>query len=211
MEHGARDLDAAIGRFTAALGAGRIASAVDALGVERGDDGIALADAFDDLETVHRAVTGDAPPSGLLRDFATAWSESAHGRFLARGALDHRSGLATTDFLATRLRDLARTGEHRHRRLVLITPAPPAASRLRGMLRDARLARALLDSFPLGETPVGLASGRIVLVAPPDDAFEANLVRARIAIRALDGEAATVESEDLPATTDAVPGLLRRL
>jgi len=211
MEHGPRSLEAAIGRFAEALEAGRVAPAVEAFGARRGDDGIALADALDDLDAVHRAVAGVEPPGSLLRGFAVAWSESAHGRFLARGALDHRTGLATTDFLATRLRDLARTGEHRRRRLVVAAPAPATASQLRGTLRGARIARILLDSFPLGETPAGLPSGRIALIAPLDDAFEADLVRARIAIRAIDGEDAAVEHLGLPATAAAIPELLATL
>ncbi len=199
MEYGSRSLDAAIGLFSEALEGGDMAPAVDAFGTRRGVDGVALAASLDDLSTVHRIVAGEEPSGLSLRRFAIAWSEAAHGTFIARGALDHTTGLATTDYLATRLRDLARSSECAGRRLVVAEGPDPSTPRFPTMLRSARVARELADSFPQSETPIGLSLGRVAVIAPEDEAFEANLVRARIAIRAIDGGRRTaVEPIGLP-------------
>jgi len=204
MEFGSRSLDSAIGLFTAALDAGDIAPAVEALGARRGEDGVGLAGSLDDLAAVHRIVVGDDPPAAVLRRFALSWSEAAHGAFVARGALDHRTGLATTDYLATRLRDLARSGECAGRRLVIAAGLDEAASRFGAMLRSARVARELAESFPHGETPIGLPRGRVAVIAPEDEAFAANLARARVAIRSLDAAETAVELLELPGIEDTV-------
>ncbi len=207
MEYGSRSLDTAIGLFSEALEAGDVAPAVDALGARRGEDGVALADSLEDLSTVHRIVAGDEPSGLVLRRFAVAWSEAAHGTFIARGALDHLTGLATADYLATRLRDLARTGECAGRRLVIADGPDRSTPRFRAMLRSARVARELAESFPQGETPIGLSLGRVAVIAPEDEAFLPNLIRARVALRAIDAAPAaetTVESFELPDVEDTV-------
>ncbi len=212
MEQRSRSLDAAIGRFTEAFEADDVTPAIDALAAQRGGDGVALGDALDDFATVHRIVTGEEPTRLGIRRFAIGWSEAAHGAFLARGALDHSTGLATTDYLATRLRDLARTGRSGSRRLVVAPAAPEGASHFTAMLRGARVARTLIESFPDAETPVGLPLGRVGALVPHEHGLRANAIRAAIAVGAVDGtERAEITTIELPDVEDTVPAFVDEL
>jgi hypothetical protein len=188
MQNLGRDLDRAVARFAAAVDEGDPDVAALAIGRMRGEYGVGISPSLDDLEAVHRIVLGTDPSFSLIRDYADAWAEGALGALLARGALDQRSGLATTDYLATRLRDLARTGGDAERVLVLSDPPVPPVPRLAAFLRSAKVARELSASFPEAETPVGIGDGaRIVAIVPRDDGFEAHLSRARIAVGVVDG------------------------
>jgi len=187
MENADRSLDLAVARLAAATESGDTAAAATALGRERGEHGIALGQALDDLEVVHRIVTSSDPTAAIVRVFADAWAEAAVTVLLGRGAIDHRTGLATIEFLATRLRDLARTGEHAGRRLVLVRCVDRATARFSALLRSTRIASELARSFPGAETPVGLGDWRIAAIVPVADAHDANLAYTRRAIDRIEG------------------------
>jgi len=213
MEYIGRDLDRAVAQFTAAAESGDTLTAAIAIGRVRGEHGVAIGPSLDDLEAVHRIVLGTDPSSSLVRAFADAWAEGAFGAVLSRGALDHRTGLATVDFLLTRLRDLARTGAAAERVLVRIEPPVPPVPRLAAFLRSAKVARELSTSFPEAETPVGLRDGAtIVVIVPRSEALAANTVRAAIAIGVIDGPSrADVQHVDLPTDEAEVSAFVARL
>ncbi|MBO9578702.1 MAG: hypothetical protein J7480_08060 [Microbacteriaceae bacterium] len=205
MEHLGRDLDQAVARFAAAVESGDPSTAAVALGRLRGGDGIAIGPSIDDLETVHRIVTGTDPSTAILRAFADAWAESSLGVLLTRGALDHRTGLATTEYLLTRLRDLARSGGAAARMLVVADGPDGPLPRFALMLRMARVGKELQTSFPGAETPVDLDGQRVAVVVPVGDSFDADLVRARLAVGRIDEvDRGRVVAEDLPAKPSAV-------
>ncbi|OJX62905.1 MAG: hypothetical protein BGO95_02155 [Micrococcales bacterium 73-13] len=213
MQNLGRDLDHAVAHFTAAAESDDLPLAAVVLGRTRGEHGVGIGPSLDDLEAVHRIVFGTDPAATLVRAFADAWAEGAIGALLARGALDHRTGLATVDYLATRLRDLARTGEAASRVLVLSAPPVPPVPRIAALIRSARVAQELAVSFPEAETPVGLDDRtRIAAIVPHDDALAANLARARIAIGTVDGvDRAELSALDLPVAESAVPPFLLAL
>lgn len=207
-----RSLDLAAARLSAATEAGDPASAAIALGRERGSDGVGLGQALDDLEVVHRVVTSADPSAAIVRTFADAWAEAAVTVLLGRGAIDHRTGLATIEFLATRLRDLARTREHGERRLILVHCTEQPRGRLGALLRSTRIASELARAFPGAETPVGLTHWRIVAIVPTIEVLDANLVHARRAIgRIPDVELNGVEVLELPSGENAVRDFVRQL
>lgn len=212
MEHGDRGLDLAVARLSAASRAGDPAAAATALGRERGSDGVGLGQALDDLEVVHRVVTSADPSAAIVRAFTDAWAEAAITVLLGRGAIDHRTGLATIDFLATRLRDLARTGEHVERRIILVRCAEQLRGRLGALLRSTRIASELARSFPAAETPVGLTHWRSATIVPAGDAIDANLIYARRAIgRITDVELSGIVVVELPSEENAVWEFVRSL
>jgi len=212
MENPDRSLDLAVAHFAAAAEAGDPSTAVTALGRERGSHGVGLGQSLDDLEVVHRIVTSTDPSAAIVRVFAHAWAEAAVTVLLGRGALDERTGLATLEYLATRLRDLARTGEHGGRRLVLVRCIEQTGGRLGALLRSTRIASELARSFPGAETPVGLADWRIAAIVPTADAIEANLAYARLAIsRIAEVTLDRIEVLELPVREDAVREFVREL
>lgn len=212
MEFGDRNLELAVTRYAAAAEHGDPAGAAVALGSERGAAGVGIGPSLDDLETVHRIVLQEHPGPPIVRAFADAWAEAALGALLSRGALDHRTGLATTDYLATRLRDLARSGGSRRCRLVVVDCRLPAAPRFAALLTSARVARELLASFPGAETPVGLDPARIAAVVPAGERLDADIARARLAIGRVEGvERAVVRIVAPPADADDVAAFLRGL
>lgn len=212
MDDADRSLDLAVAHLAAATASGDPAPAVAALAHQRGSHGIGLGQALDDLEVVHRIVTSSDPSAAIVRVFAHAWAEAAVTVLLGRGALDERTGLATIEFLATRLRDLARTGESPERRLVLVRCAEQARSRLGALLSSTRVASELARSFPGAETPVGLADWRIAAIVPAADVIDANLAHARLSISRLSGvELSGLEVLELPDRENAVREFLRGL
>src|SRR5690606_24515605 len=122
MEFGDRDLSSAIARLTRGVEAGSTTPAVHWLGTRRGTDGVSLAASLDDLTTAVRVAAGLDPDPHELRAFALAWAEGALGALRTRGALDPETSLATREYLATRLRDLARLGVAPGSRLVVVGP-----------------------------------------------------------------------------------------
>lgn len=207
-----RSLDLAVARLADATRAGDAVPAAVALGHERGSHGVGLGQALDDLEVVHRIVTSDEPPAPVVRAFADAWADAAITVLLGRGALDERTGLATIEFLATRLRDVARCGRSGEYRLALVRCGDGPRGRLGALLRLARVASELARSFPSAETPVGLPDGRIVAIIPLADAIAANLAAARLALRRVVGaERAELELLDLPGDEHAVTAFVRDL
>lgn len=205
MEYIGRSIDQAVARFAAAVESGDPSVAAAALGRVRGEHGVGIGPSLDDLQTVHRIVTGTDPPPVILRSFADAWAEAAIGILLTRGALDHHTGLATTDFLTTRLRDLARCGMSASHALVVADGPDTVPTRFAMLLRSVRVARELVVSFPEGETPVGTSGSRVAVIVPMRDDFDANLARARVMIGRVDGiEHGRVRVVELPEEESAV-------
>jgi len=216
MEFGDRDLSSAIVLLTRGIDAADTSAAVTWLGTRRGQDGVALADAFDDLTTAYRVAAGEDPQQDEYRELALAWAEGALGGLQHRGALDPTTGLATRDYLATRLRDLARIGlvaEHR----LLVVGAGPERRRLPVMLRAARLAVELVGSFAAIETPAQLPGDRIAAIVRVDDGLEAGIAGLRRAIQRIDEAAAkrdgspataTLHALELPGAPDEVSAFL---
>ncbi len=199
MESTGRRLDLAIAHYAAAAQRWELGSAASALGEEWGRSGIGIGAALDDLVRVHGTVLGEAPPAPLVRAFAESWADASIGVLLVRGALDQRTGLATTDYLATRLRDLARSAEASGRVLVIADCPSQAVTGVARELRMTRIAHELVESFLGAETPVGIGSSRIAIVAPRDDRIEADLARARVAVGRIAGfEHGEIGIADLP-------------
>jgi len=211
MEFADRNLELAIARYAAAAERGAPADAAVALGAERGAAGVGIGPSLDDLETVHRLVLQEVPQAPVVRAFADAWAEAAIGELLGRGALDARTGLATIEFLATRLRDLARAGTSAERMLVVVE-CRERVNRFAALLRAARIANELLASFPGAETPIGVSATRIVALVPEPAASDANLARARIAIGRVEGIGrGDVGTAPLPRDEGAVGAFVRGL
>lgn len=218
MEFGDRDLSSAIVLLTRGLDDGDPHAAVAWLGHRRGLDGVGLSDAFDDLTTAYRLAAGEDPPAGDLKTLATAWAEGAVAALQTRGALDSMTGLATRDYLATRLRDLARLGQAAAHQLIVIGPGPQR-HRLAAILRASRIAKELVESFHAAETPTQLAGDRIGVIVAVDDSREAALAGLRRAVARIDGALpesrehtpAELRAIELPTEADAVSAFLESL
>ncbi len=217
MDFGDRDLSSAIALLARGLEAGDTHAAVQWLGTRRGEDGVGLAAAFDDLTTAYRVAAGLDPAGHELRDLAVAWAEGAIASVDRRGALDPVTGLATRDYLATRLRDLARLRRADAHRLLVIG-AGPSLYRLTVLLRAGRLAAELVGTFASAETPVQLSGGRIGALVAADDELAVGMAGLRRAIPRIDAASgapsavpAEIELLEPPSTAGAVSAFLDAL
>lgn len=138
-------------------------------------------------------------------------------RLLAQGLGSARAAL---EQLGRRLLQLAAEGTADRRRLVLAAPAraaPDPASATEslwsaGLLRNARVARELAHSFPGAEPPIELPGGWIGALVGVDEAYEANLLRASIAIGRIEGVPRShVAGIGIPTAADDVPDFLAAL
>jgi len=219
MEFGDRDLSSAIAHLTRGVEAADTSAGVRWLGTRRGEDGVALADAFADLTTALRVASGLDPTDAEIRDLALAWSEGAFAALHRRGALDPATGLTTEDYLATRLRDLARHRRAPEHRLLLIG-AGPTTHRLAVILRAGRLATEVLATFPEAETPARLSGDRIGAIIRDDAASPAGVAGLQRAVHRIDAGTPTgavahtraeVRTLELPGMADEVTAFLDAL
>jgi len=201
-----RDLDAVISTLSAVIGSDGEHETAFTLGESLGTAGVAIADGLEDLSLAYRILLGvDAPPP-ITGAFSSGWVEGATGTLLSRGALDHMTGLATIDFLATRLRDLARLQIAPHVRLVALSCDTTSTLRL------ARLAFSLLGAIPNGETPVHLGDDRIGILVRLSQRFDADYALARISLgRELGVERAALEVIEVPTDVEKVSAFIRSL
>lgn len=219
MEFGDRDLSLAITLLAKGIDADDTQAAVAWLADRRGTDGVPLDEAFNDLTTAYRVAAGLNPAPEEYRDFALAWVEASLGALHTRGALDANTGLATRDYLATRLRDLARLGASTGHRLLIIGPGADR-HRLVVMLRAGRIAHELVETFSAVETPMQLAGDRIGAIVADDDTLPAGLAGLRLALARIDGAASptshgasatSLDLNELPSSAAAVGAFLDAL
>jgi len=201
-----RDLDAVISTLGPAIGSEAENETVFSLGEQLGTAGIGIADGLEDLTLAYRILLGMDAPAPVTGAFSSGWVEGATGALLSRGALDQMTGLATIDYLATRLRDLARLQIAPHVRLVAINCGTT------NTLRLARIAFALLGAIPNAETPVHLGLDRIGVLVRLSQRFDADYALARITLgRELGVDRAPLTIHEVPVTVEDVSGFIRTI
>ncbi|SDN43378.1 hypothetical protein [Allokutzneria albata] len=217
---------------------GDTAPALNRLARARAQTGAGLAESLQDLAALHAvfttppaqdgvptAVDPDAVPVDMLRDFALAWADVLSHQVGEREAEDGLTGLATTAYLRTRLREVYRETRSREQRcgdefcLVLVAPDLSKAtgwSRLVVMVLIAEVVRLVFDS---GETLAAVGPSVAAVLVRRDErlrkriAATAWLVKRRLAVDPDLDDAGPVRVwlERLPATPEAAGDLITHL
>ncbi|BDZ42469.1 hypothetical protein GCM10025865_17680 [Paraoerskovia sediminicola] len=155
----------AVDALTEALVEARCAqAAAERLGHGRGEAGVSIGEAIDDLACLYRTI-GAEPDLGTLRALSTGWAAGAETQPVALGTMDPRSGLPTTAYLSQRLRETyaeaRRSGTlvtHTHC-LVVVDVAVDHAPTVLRVAREAAMGTAMTEACGDGHPMAALGSG----------------------------------------------------
>ncbi|WP_029289222.1 hypothetical protein, partial [Cellulomonas sp. HZM] len=136
------------------------------LGRARGDVGVGVEEAIDDVACLFRAV-GEHPPLHVVRALSGGWADAQAGTSLA-GVTDAESGLPSVRYLAVRVREAA-VREPGSRLVVVDVAAGPVHPLVRAA-RSAAVGTALLATYGDGHPLASLGGGVFAaLVGPAGD------------------------------------------
>lgn len=172
--------------LTAACGTGAMTlEAFSRLGTARGDAGVGLSEAVEDLCALYTLLPEGAPPLPVVRAFVESWVESWFASLRAVTCVDPLTGLATAAYLRTRLAEVYREGERcgvpvsrSHALVVVTTPGwsrrggrqssggPRRGGRPRRALRRILVGDGVKTAFSGGETFASIADHVVVGLVP---------------------------------------------
>lgn len=183
------------------------------LGRARGEHGVGIAEALDDVVCLYRSTGCTAPPLEAVRALTEGWSD-AHAALATQGTcVEPESGLPTQQYLGVRLAEAYGEAERADvdaallHRLVVVDVA---AGHVSGLLRAARSAAAgaaLREAFGSGHPMATLGGGVFaVLVRTTDDvdALVAEL-RAQVAVRCADVDVRVAVRQPVRVWVEPVP------
>lgn len=195
------------------------------LGRARGEHGVGIAEALDDVVCLYRSTGRAAPPFETVRAFTEGWSD-AHAALATQGScVEPESGLPTAQYLAVRLAETYLLAEQEDvdaallHRLVVVDVAAGHATGLLRAARSAAAGAALRETFGAGHPMATLGGGVFAVLARRTDDVDAHVaeLRAQVALRCADVDVRVavrqpvrVWVEPLPAThAEAVQRLTR--
>ncbi|UCN14405.1 hypothetical protein LFM56_16280 [Cellulomonas iranensis] len=195
-------------------------------GAARGEHGVGVGEALDDLVCLYRSTGVPAPPVDAVRALTEGWSDAQAALLVTGACTDPETGLPTRQYLAVRLEE-AYLDAVRHgldpaaaHGLVLVDVA---AGHVTGLLRAARSAAAgaaLRDAFGAGHPAATLGGGVFAVLTRAGDDTDARIavLRAEVARRCEDVDVRVstrqpvrVWVEPLPATHAAAVQRLAQL
>jgi GGDEF domain-containing protein len=172
-----------------------LTEALTGLGKARAEAGVGLDETLKDLAALHAVLSGapdgllvadpDATPSPLLRTVALAWAEVTMGEFGNHEATEALTGLATADYLRTRLGEIYRRGtrtdccpssDHVLLAVVMDLTEVTGWSRLMAMVVVADVLRVVFDG---GESVAMLGQSVAAVLSERDDGLAARAAEAR--------------------------------
>jgi len=213
----------AVDALAEALCEGRdVTPAAERLGRVRGETGVGIGEAIDDVACLYRVfdVEPDLEP---LRAVAVGWAEGYEASPVAPEVLDPESGLATTPYLVQRLRetygaaDRAGVEASTTHGLLVVDVALRELTGWQRFARSAAMGRALTHTFGEGHPMASLGNGLFVVLGErgaDDDALRTvlrhNIERTGLAlgVTAILRRPPRVWLEPLPRTHAAAVGLL---
>ena len=199
--------------------------AAERLGRARGEAGVGIGEAIDDVACLYRS-SDSAPDLELLRAVAVGWAEGYETMPISPDVLDPESGLATTQYLTHRLRETydqaRRTGipVMRSHGLLVVDVALDELSGWQRLARSAAMGRALTQTFGEGHPMATLGNGLFVVLRErdTDDEWLRTELRHRIertglalGVSAILRRPPRLWTEPLPATHAAAVQLLGTL
>ncbi|UZN03881.1 hypothetical protein [Cellulomonas sp. S1-8] len=164
------------------------------LGRARGEHGVGIGEALDDLVCLYRSTGRATPPMDAVRALNEGWSDAQAALVTTGACVDPETGLPTQQYLGVRLSEAYLEAEQDdvdpamlHRLAVVDV----AAGHVTGMMRAARSAAvgaALREAFGTGHPMATLGGGVFVVLTRTDDDVDARVadLRADIARRCED-------------------------
>ncbi|WP_082660002.1 hypothetical protein [Cellulomonas sp. B6] len=149
------------------------------LGRARGEHGVGVGEALDDLVCLYRSTGLPSPPTAAVRALTEGWSDAQAALMVTGACTDPETGLPTQQYLAVRLEETYLATGRRDEdptRVHGLAVVDVAAGHVTGLLRAARSAAvgaALRDAFGAGHPMATLGGGVFaVLTRAGDDADE---------------------------------------
>ncbi|ROS72077.1 hypothetical protein [Cellulomonas sp. PhB143] len=165
----------AVEAITEALTEGRsTVPAAERLGEARGEAGVGIGEAIDDLVCLYRAV-GTDPDVPTLRALSTGWTAGAEAQPVAPAVLDPTSGLVTPQYLDVRLAETYAEGERSGLRadrthcLVMLDIAVEHVTREMLVVREAAVGHILTEAFGAGRPVAALGRGTYAALSERGD------------------------------------------
>ena len=161
------------------------------LGRARGEHGVGIGEALDDLVCLYRSTGRPMPPLDAVRALNEGWSD-AQAELVTTGAcVDPETGLPTRQYLAVRLAEAYRDAEQDDIDPALLhglAVVDVAAGYVTGLMRAARSAAvgaALREAFGSGHPMATLGGGVFAVLTRTSDDVDARIadLRADIALR----------------------------
>nr|WP_307858109.1 hypothetical protein [Cellulomonas fulva] len=178
------------------------------LGSARGDAGVGVAEAIDDLGCLYRTTGAGEPPLPVVRALCTGWADAQAAPVGVPWGRDPESGLPSAEYLRIRLAECYPAATDR---LLVVDVAAGVPDPFTRAARSAAVGAALLDAFGPARPMASLGGGAFVVLSPaderPDDALV--VLDARVTARTRAGRVTDVTrhplrrwSEGLPPTYD---------
>ncbi|MBU4335881.1 MAG: hypothetical protein KJ548_04860 [Actinobacteria bacterium] len=200
--------------------------AAEELGRARGDVGVGIGEALDDLACLYRAAELGPPPLEVVRAVAEGWADAQAGAAVNGSAMDPETGLPTHQYFVVRLAETYAEGERlslppaRTHELVLVDVAAGIVSPYLRAARSAAVGAGLRETFGAAQPMASLGGGVFVVLAHSDldltgrvDTLQEAIVRrcARLEVGAVTRRPVRVWTEHLPASHEQAVHRLRRL
>lgn len=127
------------------------------LGRARGEIGVGIEEALDDVGCLYRVMGPHDPPPTVVRALAGGWADAQAGAVVAGPCRDPESGLPTAQYLAVRLTEAALAPDSGH--LVVVDVAAGAVEPPVRLARSAAVGAALRCTYGVGHPMAALGGG----------------------------------------------------
>ncbi|MBD8057860.1 hypothetical protein IC607_02630 [Cellulomonas sp. JH27-2] len=188
------------------------------LGRARGEIGVGIEEALDDVGCLYRVLGPHDPPPTVVRALAGGWADAQAGAVVAGPCRDPESGLPTGQYLAVRLAEAAQHPEPG--RLLVVDVAARAVTPPVRLARSAAVGAALTSTYGSGHPMAALGGGVFAVLERGglDDVDLTPVLRREIQARVADEpvRSATrcpvrIRSVDVPHDADEAELLVARL
>lgn len=174
------------------------------LGAARGDAGVGVAEAIDDLGCLYRTTGGGEPPLSVVRALCTGWADAQCAPVGVPWGRDAESGLPSAEYLRIRLAECYPAATDR---LLVVDVAAGVPDAFTRAARSAAVGAALVDTFGPARPMASLGGGTFVVLSPEQERVDDALVvlDARVAARTRAGRVTDVTRHPLRRWAEALP------
>lgn len=184
------------------------------LGRARGEQGVGIGEAIDDLVCLYRSTGRAAPPMPAVRALNEGWADAQAELVITGACVDAETGLPTQQYLGVRLGEayLAAHRQDVHPALLHgLAVVDVAAGHVTGFVRAARSAAvgaALRTVFGAGHPMATLGDGVFVVLTHTEDDLDGQIaaLRAQIAARCTDEDVRAATRRPVRVWHEALPG-----
>lgn len=183
------------------------------LGRARGEHGVGIGEALDDLVCLYRSTGRAMPPLDAVRALNEGWSDAQAELVVSGACIDAETGLPTQQYLSVRLAEAYLDADQEDLDPAMLhglTVVDVAAGHVTGLVRAARSAAvgaALREAFGSGHPMATLGGGVFVVLTRAEDEIEDRVaeLRADIERRCADRDVATTVRRPVRVWVEPLP------